>query len=226
MQVAVIVPAAGMGKRFGGCTSKLLVPLQGKPLLMQTLSALQRWRAARWIVVVVRERELTQVSTLLRRYRITKALAPVAGGSSRAESVARGFAALPRGAQWVVVHDGARPCVSDALLRRVARAAQHAGAAICGLPAALTVKSVDPRGYVRATMNRDSLRLIQTPQMFRYDWFARALKKVNRRWRRFPDDAAIVEAAGFPVRVVMGDPRNIKVTTKDDVILARALLKR
>ncbi len=226
MNVAVIVPAAGIGKRFGGRASKLLVPLQGRPLLVQTLSALQRWRAARWIVIVARERELPPISTLLRRYRITKALAPVAGGSSRAESVARGFAAIPRGAQWVVVHDGARPCVSGAVLQRVARAAQQTGAAVCGLPAALTVKSVDARGYVRATLNRDAVRLIQTPQMFRYDWFARALKKANHRWERFPDDAAIVEAADFPVRVVMGDPRNIKVTTKDDVVLARAFLKR
>lgn len=222
--VAAIVPAAGQGRRFGGRTPKAFARLNGRPLIVHTLAALQRSPAVRWIVLVVdpAQRPLTQ--RLIERYGITKALlAP--GGSSRAESVARGAAMAPRQARWILVHDGARPCLTGQLIRRAVQAAHRYGAVACGLPASLTVKRASVSGDVRSTLDRDRLWLVQTPQVFRRDLFAKALERANHGVARFPDDASIVEAAGYRVRLILGDPLNIKVTTRDDLILAEAVLR-
>ena len=224
--VAAIVPSAGAGRRLGGRVNKLLLSLNGAPLLAHTLHALQQSAAIRWIIPVVRADDRSTVERLLTRYRITKALRPCIGGASRAESVACGMAALPREAAWVLVHDGARPCVSPHLIETAVRAAQRDGAVACGVPASLTVKAADERGTVRVTLDRDRLWFVQTPQVFRRDWFEQALKRANSHLEAFPDDAAVMESAGFVVRMILGDPLNIKVTTPDDLILASAILRR
>lgn len=224
--VAAIVPAAGVGRRLGGATAKPFVALNGVPLLVHALRALQQSPAIRWIIPVVRAGEQSRVQRLIARHRMTKAMSPCVGGPSRADSVARGMAALPRAARWVLVHDGARPCVSRRLIERSVKAAKRHGAVACGLPAMLTVKSADARGDVRATLERDQLWFAQTPQVFRRDWFAQALARADRALGRFPDDAAILESAGFRVRMILGDPLNLKVTTKDDLVLAKAILTR
>ena len=227
MTVAAIVPAAGAGRRFGGRLAKPLVDLDGAPLLVQTLRVLQRSPSIRWIIPVVGARHRSVVRQLLRRHGITKALAPVAGGASRAESVARGFAAMPRAARWILIHDAARPCVSEPLIASVVRGARRWGAAACGLPASVTVKAAEADGTVRLTLDREQLWFMQTPQAFRREWMAQALKAVGRRngLSEYPDDASIVEAAGFPVRIVPGDPWNLKVTTRKDLVLAETILK-
>ena len=223
--VAAIVPAAGRGQRFGGRARKMFALLNGQPLLLYTLQALQESPAIRWILLVVPDGEQAKAEALIRRARMTKALRPCVGGSSRAESVARGFAALPPQAQWVLVHDGARPCLTRALIQQAVRAAKRHQAVACGLPASLTVKAVDERREVRLTLDRDHLWFVQTPQVFRRDWFAQALARANHHVGQFPDDAALVESAGFPVRMIPGDPLNLKVTTKDDLLLARTILE-
>ena len=224
--VAAIVPAAGASRRFGGATSKSFARLRGLPLLVHALHALQANPSVRWIVPVVRAGHEARVARLLRRHRITKALPPRAGGASRAESVAIGFAAVPPQAGWVLVHDGARPCVSRRLIADAIRAARHHGAVACGLPASLTVKAVDQARAVLQTLDRDALWFVQTPQVFRRAWLAHALARANGTLRRFPDDAAVLEAAGFPVRMIPGDPLNLKVTTSDDLMIAETILAR
>ncbi|MBI3320920.1 MAG: 2-C-methyl-D-erythritol 4-phosphate cytidylyltransferase [Candidatus Omnitrophica bacterium] len=224
MNVAAIIPAAGSGRRIGGTISKLFLPLNGRPLLAHTLTALQRSPSIRWIVLAIRAVDRARMEALLHRWKITKALPPCLGGGSRAESVARGVAMVPPAARWVLVHDGARPCATQALIARSVRAARRHGAVACGLPAALTVKAVDERRHVRLTLDRDQLWFAQTPQVFRRDWFAQALARAGDRLAHYPDDAALVEAAGFPVAMVAGDPANLKVTTKEDLLLAEAIL--
>jgi len=225
MRVAAIVPAAGAGRRLKSATRKLFVPLNGAPLLLHTLRALERCPSIRWIIPVVAAHDRTRVAALIATHRITKALTPCAGGVSRAESVARGFAALPADAKWVLVHDGARPCVSPSLIEQAVQSAKRDGAVACGLPASLTVKAVDEKRMVRSTLDREQLWFVQTPQVFRRDWFAQALAQANHQLDQFPDDAAILEAAGFPVRMIPGDPLNLKITTKDDLTLAEVILK-
>ncbi|MBI2495717.1 MAG: 2-C-methyl-D-erythritol 4-phosphate cytidylyltransferase [Candidatus Omnitrophica bacterium] len=226
MGVAAIIPAAGAGQRLGGRVRKPFVYLNGHALLAYSLKALQESHAIRWIILVARADEHAQAAALIKRHRITKALPPCVGGSSRAESVARGFASLPRGAGWVLIHDAARPCVSRPLIDRAVRSARRHGAVACGLPATLTVKAVDERREVRLTLDRDRLWFVQTPQVFRRDWFAQALARADRALSQFPDDAAILEAAGFHVRMIPGDPLNLKVTTREDLVLAEAILQR
>lgn len=223
-EVAAIVPAAGAGTRFGGSVKKAFVLLQGIPLLVHTLRALQASSSLRWIVVVVRAGQEATVQALVKRHRLTKALTPCVGGSSRAESVAKGWAAVPRAAKWILVHDGARPCVRSTLIDEAVRAARRHGAVACGVPAMLTVKAVDAQRTVRLTLDREQLWFVQTPQVFRRDWFAQALERTNSHRAQFPDDAAVLEAAGFPVRMIPGDSFNLKVTTKDDLLLAETIL--
>jgi 2-C-methyl-D-erythritol 4-phosphate cytidylyltransferase len=235
--VAAIVPAAGAGRRVGGRTSKPFVLLNGEPLLVHSLKVLQGNLAIRWIILVVREREHAQAQALIKRHKITKALIPCIGGSSRAESVAKGFKALPREARWVLIHDGARPCVNRQLIQQSVRAAKRRGAVACGLPAMLTIKAVDERREVRLTLDRDHLWFVQTPQVFRRDWFAQALeqaclcrpgrdgRQADHHLEQFPDDAAMMESAGFHVWMIPGDPLNLKVTTREDLLVAEAILR-
>jgi 2-C-methyl-D-erythritol 4-phosphate cytidylyltransferase len=144
----------------------------------------------------------------------------VPGGRRRQDSVREGLKA--GGCDWVVVHDGARPLVTPQLIEAGLAAAQETGAAVCALPAQDTVKRVDEEGRVVRTLDRRRLWLVQTPQVFRYDML---LDAHERSRQPATDDAALVERLGQEVRVFPGSPRNLKVTTPDDLALAEALLK-
>ena len=210
---------------MGGAVAKPFLRLLDRPLLAHTLTVLQHSPSIRWIVLVVRQRERCEAQHLIAYYRITKALSPCVGAASRAESVARGLVAVPAAAQWIMIHDGARPCLTLRLVRDAVRAATRYGAVACGLPASVTVKAVDERRQVRLTLDRESLWFMQTPQVFRRDWVEQAMAMAKERLYSFPDDAAVLEAAGFPVTMVPGDPLNLKVTTREDLILAAAILR-
>lgn len=223
--VGVVIPAAGRGERLKSRLSKPFVPLSGRPLISHTLAVFQRVRAVSAIVLVARPDDHARLQQIIRRHRLTKVRAVVSGGPSRAASVSRGVAALPEHIRWVLVHDAARPCVTPHLIASVIRQAKRCGAIACGLRSAVAVKTVDDQNQVRLTLDRDSLWLIQTPQAFRRDWFAEALSRVNGTLDEFPDDAAILEWAGYPVRMIPGDPLNIKVTTPEDLLLANTILR-
>jgi 2-C-methyl-D-erythritol 4-phosphate cytidylyltransferase len=232
--VGAVVPAAGKGTRLGGRQAKAFVPLSGTPLILHALRALQEAPAIGWIAVVVRPEDRAHMQRLVRRDHLTKVSAIVRGGTSRASSVVRGVDALPPDAQWVVIHDGARPCVTRRLIERTALHAKRYGAVACGLPASLTVKAVDGHQQVRLTLDREGLWFVQTPQAFRRDWLSETLARLRQArsngagadlMSQFPDDAALLEWAGFAVRMVPGDPLNIKVTTPEDVVLAEAILR-
>lgn len=226
-KVGAIVPAAGAGLRVGGPLNKLLIPVAGKPLLAHTLLALQKSALISGIALVVRKAEKEQLAALVKRYKITKTVFLCIGGDSRAESVSKGLRVIPTSARWILVHDGARPCIDARLIRRSIQAVMRHGAVVCGVPAAATVKSLDGQRRVRATLNRERLWLAQTPQVFRRDWFTQALSRVSSDdLARFPDDASLLEAAGFRVTMIPGDPLNLKVTTKDDLVFAEAILRR
>lgn len=223
--VGVVIPAAGRGERLKSRLPKPFVPVSGRPLISHTLAAFQRVSAVSVIVLVARPEDHARLRQLIHRHRLTKVRAVVDGGPSRAASVSRGIAALPTGVRWVVVHDAARPCVSPKLIAESIRQARRHGAVACGLRSTVTVKAVDDQDQVRLTLDRESLWLIQTPQAFRRDWFTEALSRVNGNVDQFPDDAAILEWAGYPVRMIVGDPLNIKITTPEDVLIADNILR-
>ena len=223
--VGAIIPAAGRGERLGRRDAKAFVPIAGVPLIIHTLRAFEAARSVRRVVVAVRASDRGRMRQLLRRWRIRKVGAVVEGGVSRSASVARGLAVLPPALRLVVVHDAARCCVTPRLIDAAVAAARRHGAVVTGEPAHATVKAVDEQAAVRLTLDRHALWFAQTPQVFRRDWFVDALARAGADLSQFPDDAAILEWAGYPVRMIAGDSLNIKVTTPGDLILAETILK-
>jgi len=219
-EVGAIVVGAGRSVRMGGL-DKLFAPLGGRPLLARTLTAFQECAAVRRIVLVLAAENLARGLALAQEEDLSKVRTVCLGGRRRQDSVWEGLEALGPCA-WVVVHDGARPLVTPQLIEEGLAAARETGAAVCALPAQDTVKRVDEQGRVLRTLDRRRLWLIQTPQVFRYD----ILREAHERSRRTAtDDAALVERLGHRVQVYPGSPRNLKVTTPEDLALAEALLK-
>jgi len=219
-EVGAVVVAAGRSVRMGGL-DKLFAPLGGRPLLARTLTAFQECAAVRRVVLVLAADNLTRGLALAEEEGLSKVRTVCLGGRRRQDSVWEGLEALGPCA-WVVVHDGARPLVTPQLIEEGLAAARETGAAVCALPAPDTVKRVDEQGRVLHTLDRRRLWLVQTPQVFRYD----ILREAHKRSRRAAtDDAALVERLGYRVRVYLGSPRNLKVTTPEDLALAEALLK-
>lgn len=217
--VGAIIAAAGHSLRMGG-TDKLFAVVGGSPLLVHTLLAFEVCRPVGSIVLVLSSENLQRGEELVRDCGFDKVTAICPGGEHRRDSVRLGLEALAP-CEWVVVHDGARPLVTAELIEAALEAAHETGAAIAALPAADTIKEVDASGLVRRTLNRADLWAVQTPQVFRYNLLREAHQQAQDD---VTDDAALVESMGHSVKVFPGSPRNIKVTTAQDLALAEALL--
>ncbi|HKV44463.1 MAG TPA: 2-C-methyl-D-erythritol 4-phosphate cytidylyltransferase [bacterium] len=223
VRAAAVIPAAGRGERLGGATPKSLVVLRGRPLMQYALATLQDVSEIEAIAVVVPPEAVGTVSEMARRAKLTKVTAVVPGGADRQASVARGLWALPSGPDLVLVHDGARPFLSRALAMAVIAAAARDGSATAALPIGETVKRGEGE-WVRETLDRAFLYRIQTPQAFRRPLLERAHEVAAREGFHGTDDAVLVERLGSRVRLVPGDPTNLKVTVPEDLRLAAALL--
>ncbi len=223
--VGAIVPAAGRGERFRGATPKALVPIRGRPLVQHALEAIHRVDEVVAIVVVGPAHVLDAMRELVAAARLDKVTAVIAGGADRQASVARGLEALPAAADLVLIHDGARPCVTPGLVRAVVAAAATAGAATAAVPIEDTVKRGED-GWVTSTLDRTQLYRVQTPQAFHRAVLERAHREALRSGFHGTDDAALVEQLGHPVRLVAGDAGNLKVTVPEDLAVAEALLGR
>ena len=219
---AVIV-AAGRGERVGA-PDKVFLPLAGRPVLAHVLDTVERAASIRDVVVVVGAHTLDKANDVLRSGPWTKIRAVVVGGTRRQDSVTAGVAAVPAGAEVVVVHDAARPLAPPALFDRCVAAAIRAGAAIAAVPIADTVKRV-AGGRVAGTVPRDGLWAAQTPQAFRRDVLLEAMSRADSGTAVFTDEAQLCEALGIPVEVVPGPPTNLKITHPGDIAVAEALLR-
>jgi 2-C-methyl-D-erythritol 4-phosphate cytidylyltransferase len=215
--VVAIIVAAGSGSRFGA--DKLLAPLSGRPLLRHTLDAIAACGAVDDTILVVSPERVDEFGALVRDWGIAKVRQVCAGGARRQDSVFNGLQETD--AIWVVVHDGARPLVTPALIDRCLLAAAETGAAICGVPVADTLKAVTVDGLVQHTVRRAELWAAQTPQVFRRDLLSAAHELVVED---VTDDAALLERIGHPIRMVEGASWNLKVTQPDDLALAHAVL--
>jgi 2-C-methyl-D-erythritol 4-phosphate cytidylyltransferase len=214
-RVGVVVVAAGAGSRYGADVPKAFVPFRGRTVLAWSLDGAVRCPGVVAVVVVAPVAHLREAEREAGAY-ATVPVRVVAGGAERPDSVAAGLAALPPEVDVVLVHDAARAMTPAAQFAAVARAvAAGAPAVVPGLPVADTIKQVDADGLVVATVPRDTLRAIQTPQGFRRDVLERAHAAAGAH--PATDDAALVEALGVPVLVVPGDLRAHKITTPDDL---------
>lgn len=220
MTTVALVPAAGGGSRLGGRRPKQFLRVRGVPLLVLTLRALAAAREVGGIVVAAPPRAVEATRALLVHYRIPRLLDVVAGGRERQESVWLALQAVPPGASLVIVHDAVRPFITASLVRRVIREARRHGAAVCGLPVVETVKHVR-EARVEATVDREALWLVQTPQAFHRSLLWEAHEKARSDGFTGTDDAALVERLGVPVRMVAGRPENLKITTAADLARAR-----
>lgn len=218
-EVGAVIVAAGRSQRMGGM-DKLFAPLAGRPLLAHTLQAFEDTPCIDRVVVAANDRNIDAVRELVRVSGLGRVAAVVLGGDRRQDSVRAGLGALT-GVELVVVHDGARPLVTPGLVARVVEAARASGAAICAISVRDTVKEVDQAEVVR-TLDRGRLWLAQTPQAFRLDLLLEAHRVFEGE---ATDDAAMVEALGHPVRVIEGDPHNVKVTTPEDLRLLESLIR-
>jgi 2-C-methyl-D-erythritol 4-phosphate cytidylyltransferase len=217
--VGAIIAAAGRSERMGG-RDKLFAVVGGKPLLAHTLIAFDACRGVDRVVLVLSPENIERGRELVAEAGFGKVAAVCQGGERRQDSVCNGLEALAS-CQWVVVHDGARPLVTAGLIERGLEAAKETGAAIAALPIADTVKEVEPPGLIGRTLSRGQLWAAQTPQVFRYD----ILREAHQRAQgEATDDAALVEKAGYRVKVFEGSSRNIKVTTAADLAIVEALL--
>ena len=227
---AILVVAAGRGSRVGAALPKQYLPLAGVSLLTRTLAGLAEADAELLVVVNFEDMGHYEASIAAITLRRARLLPPVAGGRTRQESVRRGLAALaglPRPPDLVLIHDGARPFVTPALVQRAIAAAQQNGAAAPGLLVTDTIKEVDGTGRITATPQRAALRAVQTPQAFRFDLIYAAHEAAAAAGAGdLTDDAAIAEWAGHPVHIFEGDPGNMKVTTPEDIAAAEVRLLR
>ena len=216
--VGVVLPAGGAGRRMGGDVPKQFRVLGGAPVLVQTLRAFAR-HGLDAAVVVVPAGEEGATADLLREHGAEAAV--VAGGPTRQASVANGVAALPAEVDLVLVHDAVRPFVSQAVIARVVEAARQGGAAAAAVPVADTLRQGGAGPLFGETVQRDGLWAMQTPQGARRDWLARAAANAGRTVAT--DEVGLLQSAGYPVRIVEGDARNVKLTRPSDWLLAEAL---
>ena len=221
MHVSAIIAAAGAGTRFGADRPKQLVQLRGRPILRRSLDAFLACSAIDDVVVALPRDLAADPPEYLRSG--AKPVEVVAGGARRQDSVAGAFARVSGRADVIVIHDAARPLVTDDLIRRTVDAAVRSGAAIAALPARDTVKLSDLDGTIRGTLPRQEIFLAQTPQAFRADVLREALA-LGAAGADATDEAMLAEQAGHRVALVDGDPRNIKITTPDDLAMAESFL--
>jgi 2-C-methyl-D-erythritol 4-phosphate cytidylyltransferase len=222
---AVILPAAGKSSRFKDKEKKPFANLDGRGIWLRAAELfITRPEVTQCVVVIAPEDE----ELFRRRFGANLAFMNVRialGGAERFESVANGLALIPEDVDFVAIHDAVRPCATEALVSAVFAKAKETGAALLAVPVADTLKQVDDKKKVQATVSRKGLWLAQTPQVFRRDWLLEAYARRAELGKDITDDAQLVEAAGHAVHVVEGAASNIKITTRADVSLAEAILK-
>ena len=222
--VCAVIVAAGSSRRMGG-ENKLLLEIDGVPVLARTLSAFQKCAAIRDIVLVCREQDIMPYTELAKAFSIDKLCTVTRGGETRTESVLAGITAAPENAVLVAVHDGARPLVSEAVITEAVTTAAACGAAAPVVPVKDSIKRIE-NGNIAADVARDTLAAVQTPQGVRKDLLRRALTSAAERGYSFTDDCAAVESLGTIVKATHGSYQNIKITTPEDILVAEALLTR
>ncbi|MBV8475892.1 MAG: 2-C-methyl-D-erythritol 4-phosphate cytidylyltransferase [Acidobacteria bacterium] len=237
MKVIVLIPAAGLGTRMapprpGKRKTKQFTDLDGTPILIHTLRKFAAVAAVAEIYIALRPEEMPEFRSRLDKETdiMRKHVELVEGGEHRQKSVGNALAAILASADDIVlVHDAVRPFVSQETIREVIQAARKYGAAIAGMPAVDTVKQVERTAQgalITSTIPRERVVMAQTPQGFHYGILKKAFDEAAADGFVGTDEASLVERAGGEVAVVMGSPKNIKITTPSDMELAEFFLKK
>lgn len=226
-KVTAIIPAAGQGKRMAAGQNKQYLDLDSQPIIIHTLRIFQNHPMINQIILVVGEDEIEFCKKEIKdKYKIDKIYDIISGGSERQYSVRNGLNILDKDTNIVIIHDGARPLITEEILTETIFKATEAGAVTVAVPVKDTIKVVDGKGFVVATPDRNTLWQIQTPQGFRKDIILSAHEFAENEDYLGTDDASLVERIGRSVKVVYGSYENIKITTPEDLMLANEILKK
>lgn len=222
-----IVLAAGQGKRMHSKVQKQFLEIQGYPVLYYSLRCFQESPLIQDIILVTGEESISYCKEeIVQKYGFTKVSAVIPGGKERYDSVYAGLCEC-RDCEYVLIHDGARPFVTEEILKRGLQKVKETGACVIGMPSKDTVKLSDEEGYVKETPNRKCVWTIQTPQIFSYSLIREAHDSIRQKdMSKITDDAMVAELeAGVKVRFFEGSYRNIKITTPEDLVSAESFLK-
>ena len=220
----LLIACAGSGRRMGAERNKLLLEVAGRPVLAWTLEAALASPVIRWIGIVGQPVDQAAIEALVAAARPDRPVQWIEGGDTRQASVSNGLAALPAGADAVLIHDGARCLVEPDLIARCAAAAAAGRAVIAAAPVTDTIKRVDGDGVIQDTPDRAVLWGAQTPQGFPVERLRQAHAQALAEGWSVTDDASLFERLGWPVQVIASSPANIKITTPFDLTIAEAVL--
>jgi 2-C-methyl-D-erythritol 4-phosphate cytidylyltransferase len=225
MKVAAIIAAAGEGLRMGSLTRKQFLLLEGVPVIAYSVKLFLGHPAVKEIIIVVPPGEKDAVKALIRTYYSSGQYILVEGGETRQESISLGLKAVSIDIDLVAVHDAARPLATADLLNRLVEAAAEKGAVVPVVLINDTAKEIDSSGYIISTPDREKLRLVQTPQVFRREILVNAYQEASRKGHMATDDASLVELSGAKVLTIPGEVNNLKLTSPRDLDLAVILMR-
>lgn len=222
--VSAVIVSAGNSTRMGGINKQLL-EINGIPVIVRSILAFQNTEIINEIIIVTRENDFEIINKLVKQFNLSKVSAIIAGGETRQLSVYNGVRATSDSANFIAIHDGARPLVDPVIIKKTVDCAVMYGAATSGIKVKDTVKVVDENNNILDTPDRTYMRFVQTPQVFEKSLYIDAVNTVNNS-KDFTDDCKMLEAYGKTVKLIDGDYKNIKITTPEDIELAENYLRR
>ncbi len=230
---SAVILAGGIGSRMregsahtdSAPSTKQFLSLEGEPVILHTIRSFEACPSIDEIILVVREEERPLYRPMLIDAEITKVTKIVAGGETRQDSAYAGLLAVDRSCAFIAIHDGARPLITPEQITAVAREAYRIGAAAAASRVKDTVKITDGPGYVRETPDRSTVWTASTPQIFKVEEYRASVYLGRESKRSVTDDCSLVEAVGFPVKMVDIGYQNLKITTREDLYFAKAILQ-
>jgi 2-C-methyl-D-erythritol 4-phosphate cytidylyltransferase len=224
-KASAIIVAAGRGSRMNMDINKQYIEVAGKPVLARTLEAFNDCSFIDEIIVVVNEKDIIFCKQhIIDFYEFNKVKTIVAGGDERQKSVYNGLKEVNIETDVVLIHDGARPFINEESIKESISAAMEFGGSVVAVPVKDTIKTADSHGIISQTIDRSTLWSIQTPQTFKYDLIMYAHKSAIEDGFIGTDDSVLLERLGYKLKLVMGGYNNIKITTKEDLIVAEAIV--
>ncbi|QUH19843.1 2-C-methyl-D-erythritol 4-phosphate cytidylyltransferase [Alkaliphilus sp. B6464] len=226
LKTSAIIVAAGKGRRMGREYNKQYILLGNKPIVAHTIEVFEDSSLIDEIILVVGKGEVDLIKQIIiDKYNFKKVISIVEGGDRRQDSVYNGLRAIGNNCNIVLIHDGARPFITDSIIEEGIDVANKTGACIAAVPVKDTIKVSNESMDVVNTPNRETLWAVQTPQVFKYQLVMDAYEKLQNSNIEATDDAMIIERLGYTVKIIKGSYENIKITTPEDLILGEGILK-
>lgn len=224
--VSCIVAAGGSGSRMGKQINKLFLNVDGISIIARTLTVLEKSESVSEIIISAREEDIAQIAEYVSVYEITKVKKITKGGATRAESVLSASKEISDISDFVMIHDGARPFIDEEIIVSTLEKAKESGAAACGVKPKCTLKSINEKGIIVETVDREKTIEIQTPQIFSKELFEKMYSLDSGIIKSATDDCALAEKCGASIFVTDGSYKNIKITTPEDIKIAESFFRR